>query len=119
MDRTRSKSLWTRRRLLVTSPVLLLATGLGGSMPVTGCSGADDACVDPDALSSGERTLREGQRYVARSATRDADGAILTCAGCQFFQVDPTRAGCGLCQILGGPVSPQGHCSAWAGRPSS
>ena len=36
------------------------------------------------------------------------------CAGCAFFS--NLQGSCGTCQILNGPVNPNGHCDSWSAR---
>gem|GEM_PF-1014416 len=100
---------WTRRELLEQGQrgALCLAGGL--LMAAFGCSKSEPSCVDPDLLSTPERALRKSQGYVDHSP----HGREKNCAGCEFFRQEG-EAGCGRCQILGGPVSAGGHCSAWS-----
>ena len=99
----------TRRELLERGQrgALFLAGAL--LTAAVGCSKNEPTCVDPDLLSTPERALRKSQAYVDDSP----HGVEKNCSGCQFFSREG-GAGCGQCQILGGPVHAGGHCSAWA-----
>lgn len=101
---------WTRREVLVGGAGLALAgAALLGS---AGCSDADP-CVDVDALTTGQTSLRASFHYAARSP----HGEVKQCSGCQFFAAQVGDAnGCGTCQILQGPVNGRGHCDSWSAR---
>ena len=97
----------TRRRLLQHCAVLPLA-----AVPLLhGCDKADTAsCVDPALLSRGEEEMRKSLAYVEVSDLADKQ-----CAGCQFFKAADSP-GCGLCEILDGPVNHKAYCMSWARR---
>ena len=116
MERNTQQDRWTRREVLSSGAGALVAATIGASLVPLGCSPSAPQCFDPDSLSSGELSLRKSQGYVDRSKAANPDGSTRTCAGCQFFQASSADAGCGQCQILGGPVSGGGHCNAWAAR---
>ncbi|MFO0689104.1 MAG: high-potential iron-sulfur protein [Myxococcota bacterium] len=100
----------TRREVVVKGAGLVLAGVAFAGWP--GCR-EPDACVDPDALTTGQASLRASFHYAARSP----HGEAKQCAGCQFFAAQAGDAqGCGTCQILQGPVSGQGHCDSWSAR---
>lgn len=102
---------WTRRELVFAG--LGLALGGSGLLASTGCS-ETDACVDADALTTGQASLRASFHYVGRSP----DGEARQCAGCQFFSPGDAAdaAGCGTCSILQGPVNGRGACDSWSAR---
>jgi hypothetical protein len=93
-------SIATRRRLL----------GLALAAPAAALAGAaaaaEGACVDLDALTSGQRSMRETLNFKLQS-----DDAR-HCGACAFFTA--ADGGCGNCQILGGPVPATGRCDSWA-----
>lgn len=88
----------------------LLALALAA--PAVACAAraaaATRACVDLDALPSGEKSMRQSLNFKLVSD----DGR--RCSGCAFFSA--TDADCGRCQILGGPTPAQARCDSWAGR---
>jgi len=94
------------RRALVRFCALLPVAGLPF---LPGCSRTSSSCVDPALLSRGEEQMRKTRAYVDTSTVANQD-----CANCQFFSADADGA-CGHCEILDGPVSRGGHCTAWAG----
>ena len=67
---------------------------------------AGGSCVD-----TGSEALRVSMKYVAAAAD-----PAQACATCAFFTADESKAGCGGCQIMGGPVDATGHCESWSAR---
>ncbi|MBK7948839.1 MAG: high-potential iron-sulfur protein [Deltaproteobacteria bacterium] len=101
---------FTRREVLVGGVGLALAGA--GLVGMSGCGDADP-CVDADALTTGQASLRASFHYEARSPHGDEKA----CSGCQFFAARTEDAlGCGSCQILQGPVNGRGHCDSWSAR---
>lgn len=102
---------WTRREVLVAG----IGLALGGTAIVaSGGCGESDACVDAEALTTGQASLRASFHYAARSPAGEAK----QCAGCQFFTPSDAAdaTGCGTCQILQGPVNGRGACDSWSAR---
>jgi hypothetical protein len=92
----------SRRGLLA---VLVTASAAGWAA----AAAAAEACVDLDALPPGQRSMRAGLNFKLVS-----DDPARRCAGCSFFTA--AQAGCGACQLLGGPVPAGGRCDSWAAR---
>jgi hypothetical protein len=88
------------RRQLLLHAVPIGFAGLAFARPAR----AAGACVQPDSES-----LRASLNYVMTAA--DASAA---CAHCAYFAADPAVAGCGVCQILSGPVDATGHCDSFS-----
>jgi hypothetical protein len=99
----------TRRQLLRRAALLPLVGAVARIS--AGCSEGGLVCNDPELLSTPEQKLREHLAYVERSP----HGEAKRCAGCHFFEA-AGPGDCGGCQILNGPVNPEGHCSSWAPR---
>lgn len=100
-----------RRDFLRSGARLAVAACALASLPACGAS---DPCVDPDALTTGQRSLRDSFHYTSRSPHGDAK----RCAGCRFFRARAADAeGCGDCEILQGPVNGRGFCDSWS-RPT-
>lgn len=82
--------------LLIAAPVMLATRS------------AAAACVDMNALSPSDRSVREALEFKLH-----APDAAKQCHSCAFFE--PAGEGCGRCQLLsGGPVLPDSVCSSWA-----
>jgi uncharacterized paraquat-inducible protein A len=69
------------------------------------------ACVDEDELSDSVQSMRESLEYTDKAAD-----AQRVCNGCSFFKAEKPNAGCGHCEVLGGPVAAAGHCVSWTKR---
>ena len=70
---------------------------------------AQQACVDLDALPSGQKSLRKALNFKLASAD-----PARRCAGCAFYTA--TQGACGQCAIFSSPVPAQGVCDSWAAR---
>ena len=97
--KNRAMTTLTRRQLLLGAAPLGAA-----AITFAGTARAAESCVQPDSES-----LRVSLNYVTTAA--DASAA---CAHCAYFTADPAGAGCGACQILGGPVDETGHCDSFS-----
>jgi hypothetical protein len=88
---------------------------LGGaplfSALLTACGGKEvpDSCADVSGLTEPEKVARSALQYVDRSLQADKQ-----CKGCQLFQPAPDVSQCGSCQVVKGPIHPNGYCTAWA-----
>ena len=73
---------------------------------------AAGGCVDLDALTASEQSLRKSMNYVEASQK-----AGETCSVCSFFT--PGEGNCGTCEIFtGGPANSGGRCDSWAAKPA-
>ena len=93
-----------RREFLVMA--LAAPIALSGSRQA---GAADAACYDPDSISLAQQGLRRSLEFTERSSD-----PAKHCDLCAFFS--GTKAGCGNCQILSGPVVAGGLCSSFAPR---
>jgi len=104
------KSGISRRELLTLSCQVSIA---GAFLLVGGCGKEREeetvACVNPDALSSGEGSLRASLQYVDTSPD-----STKQCSGCAYFVGTGDSVDCGTCGILNGSVRAKGHCTSWA-----
>ena len=131
----------TRKKFLANASMLGLTTFVGGSW-LSACSGpsgqseqqtestvpppvdepnaqADaeplgsetEACNDLTGLTEVEIQQREQLQYVAQSNKEEQ-----ICSNCRFWQ--PAEEGaesvCGGCQLIKGPIHPNGWCQTWA-----
>jgi hypothetical protein len=80
-----------------------------GAMVVGASAKAESAaCFDPEALPSGQKSLRQSLGFKLQSPD-----PAKSCGGCAFFTA--TKAGCGSCALLsGGPVTAASVCDSWA-----
>jgi High potential iron-sulfur protein len=93
----------TRRMLLLAA---LAAPAAAFAVPA---AAAGEACVDLDALPSGQRSMREALNFKLVS-----DDPGKRCSGCAFYTA--TAADCGKCRIFNGSTPAQGRCDSWAAR---
>ena len=92
----------TRRRLL---GLVLGAT----SAALASRGTAQEACVDLNALPSGQRSMRKALNFKLLS-----DEPSRRCSGCAFYTA--VQGACGKCTIFSGPAPAQGVCDSWAAR---
>jgi hypothetical protein len=91
--------------------------GLGLSPLLTGCGGGDDTqktldCTDLSRLSAAKKKRRTQMRnslnYQSDSPTENK-----TCSNCNLWQEPKSGAQCGGCQLIPGPINPNGYCTSW------
>jgi hypothetical protein len=91
----------TRRALL----------GLALAAPAAAFAGraaAESACVDLDALPSGQKSMRQALNFKLVSDDQRH------CSACAFYTA--AAGDCGKCQIFNGPAPAQGRCDSWAAK---
>jgi hypothetical protein len=86
----------SRRALMLTSLSLAVA-GVVSRLRAATCA----------APAGDEAGLRAELHYAATTSD-----PAKPCSACSFFS--QSHDSCGTCQILSGPVSPNGHCDSWA-----
>lgn len=67
------------------------------------------SCLDTTGLTDMEVQMRQTLAYVDESPFPEK-----LCNNCQFWQPAATEGQCGGCQLLKGPIHPQGYCNSWA-----
>jgi hypothetical protein len=72
---------------------------------------AKDLCVDVSGLTEQERQTRVTFKYTGKSPVEGKD-----CDECRFFAQPPPEGPCGTCEIVKGPINPNGYCTAWVAR---
>ncbi len=81
--------------------------GGGGAQKAGG--GLD--CTDTSGLKPQQVGVRKSLKYVDKSTKPNAQ-----CSGCRFFQA-PAKAGtCGSCQVVPGPINPNGWCTSYTAK---
>ena len=98
----------TRRVLTVLGAAALGSTGL------VACGGDEETgeltCTSTSGLGAAGVATRESQSYTDTASNPEED-----CEGCRFY--DAGQEGrCGTCQVVQGPIHPNGTCNLWAGR---
>src|SRR4051812_25149271 len=89
-------------QVLGAFPALSLGWGACGG------SGEPDSCNDLSGLGEPEKMSRSALQYVDRSLQADKH-----CRDCNLFRPPPEVSQCGSCQVVKGPIHPNGYCTAW------
>lgn len=74
---------------------------------------AEPDCSDLSGLTDAELQMRETLAYV-----EDSPYPEKRCDNCQLYIEPEGDAACGGCQIIKGPIAPQGYCTSWAAKVS-
>ena len=92
---------FVRRSLAIVGAVTVVPAVLAG------CGGDELSCTDTSGLSAAEKQTRTANRYVDKSTDPNKN-----CANCALFVSEGTDQ-CGTCQVVKGPIHPQGNCALW------
>jgi hypothetical protein len=96
-----------RRNVLVGIAVGVPMLVFGGTASTTELA----SCVNLDALSSSQRSLRKSLGFQLVS-----DDPKRLCVQCAFYKPGAV-GGCGACTMFsGGPVTAKGRCNSWSPR---
>ena len=85
---------------------------LGGAALAAGCGGGGGSsltCTDTTGLAPADTALRTSQQY-SDASTHGAD----KCSACRFYTAAAEASACGSCQVLRGPIHPDGWCTLFA-----
>ncbi len=100
------------------------AVGIGASTVLAACGGGESAepaasapaaapaasgCMDTSGLTEQEVGMRNSLAYV--DVTPDA---AKNCLNCSLYLAASAGAACGGCNLLKGPIAPNGYCISWA-----
>lgn len=95
----------------------LCAIGLagGGSVLLSACGGGDAgaACDDLSDLTDAQKEQRQ-QMVESLSYVEETPSENQYCANCSLYTQPEDGEQCGGCQLLPGPVHPNGYCTSWA-----
>lgn len=99
------------RREVAKRALLVLGAAAVAPSALAGCGGEGEggglSCTDTSGLTPAEITTRQSQAYTDSSPHSDK-----RCDNCRFWQAG--QAGqCGGCQVIRGPIHPQGYCNLW------
>ena len=101
---------------VVTPAILSACGGNGGQEGGTTAEGdvasADGfSCTDTSGLTEQEIQMRENSEYVDESPHADK-----RCDNCQLFTQPASGEQCGGCQVIKGPIHPEGYCNLWVAQ---
>ncbi|MBO6574598.1 MAG: high-potential iron-sulfur protein [Rhodothermales bacterium] len=93
---------------------VLAACGGGESAPqaepeAAAAESAPEGCMDTSGLTEQEIGMRDSLQYVD---TTPEEGKL--CSNCSLWLPAPEGATCGGCNLLKGPIHPDGYCISWA-----
>lgn len=97
-----------RISLAAAAAPVLVSFRSPGSITNSRAHGASLECPDTE-LSAEQVKTRDGLQYVDASPHEDK-----RCNNCRLFQPPAEEAVCGGCQVVPGPIHPNGYCIAWS-----
>lgn len=104
---------------VVYSGVLLMGDGIllsacGGQKKQPG-NVANDPCTNLTGLSQADLETRTQFNYTGHTPNKDK-----YCGNCIHFH-PPTNGSdpCGTCEIVKGPINPDGYCTQWMAKPKT
>ncbi len=105
----------SRREFLTRLGIGAVVVGAGAAMAACGKKEGGDggACSDVSGLAEADKATRLNNKYLEKSAT-----AGKQCSGCALFQAPAAGAKCATCQVVKGPISPEGYCNLFAAKPA-
>ena len=68
----------------------------------------EDPCADLSKLTPEEKQTRKDFQYAAKSKFPDK-----LCTNCELWLAPEQGQTCGGCEIMEGPIHPNGYCTAW------
>src|SRR5690606_41739254 len=69
------------------------------------------SCMYTSVLTEAQIQQRETTQYVD-----DSPHADMYCSNCQLFTEPEAGAQCGGCQVVPGPIHPEGYCTLWVAQ---
>lgn len=106
------------RKNFIKSAAVLTFSGFSAVTFLAGCGKkkeepgetkeASEPCSDLSGLTPSEKETRDLYRYVAHSPHEDKK-----CHLCNYFIPPANGAKCGTCQVVKGPINPNGYCTSW------
>jgi hypothetical protein len=106
------------RKNFIKGTAAIALSGLGAITFLSGCGRkkeepeetkkTSEPCSDLSGLSESEKETRDLYRYVSNSPHEDKK-----CHLCNYFIPPAGGSTCGTCQIVKGPINPNGYCTSW------
>lgn len=96
---------------------------LGGSTLLAACGGGDnkpenvnvnDPCNDVNNLSDAELATRKQFNYTGQTPDKDK-----FCSNCLHWRPPSGNSACGTCELVKGPINPNGYCDQWMEKPKT
>ncbi|HJL14646.1 MAG TPA: high-potential iron-sulfur protein [Sandaracinaceae bacterium LLY-WYZ-13_1] len=102
-----------RRALTVLGVAAVAPSALaacGGEEEGAG-GGGELTCTDTSGLEPAALQTRQSQNYTDHSPNEGQQ-----CDNCRFYQAPQQEGSCGSCQVIQGPVHPEGYCDLYAAQ---
>ena len=121
-DMNRKDFLLSLGALLAGGTAVLSGCGGGGEQAETTAKTATEApkkvaaadpCTDVSGLTDAEKNMRTTLKYVAKSPEAEKN-----CVNCGLWVEPEAGAECGGCQVVKGPIHPEGYCTSWVAKPA-
>ncbi len=111
------------RKNFIKGAAALTLSGFGAVTFLAGCGKKKEEpgetketsgpCSDLSGLTPAEKETRDLYRYISHSPHNDKN-----CHLCNFFIPPSGGANCGTCQVVKGPINPDGYCTSWVKKMS-
>lgn len=104
------------RRDAARRALVVLGAAAVAPSALVGCGGEEEGggaldCTDTSSLNPAQLQTRQSQSYVESSPNEGQN-----CANCRFFQAPSQEGSCGTCQVIAGPINPDGYCNLYAAQ---
>ncbi len=102
------------RRELMKRTLFLPVVAAGAGVALAACGNGEGealTCTDTSGLTPAEIQARQAQEYTDHSPYAEK-----LCNNCQFWQPPQQADSCGGCQVIKGPIHPQGYCKLWVAQ---
>lgn len=100
--------------ILFGGSVLLSACGGEKKSPETSSVKSNDPCIDLSGLSQGDIQTRTQFGYKGQTPDEDK-----FCSNCLHWQPPTGDGSCGTCDLVKGPINPNGYCTQWMQKPKT
>lgn len=109
------KNIFYSGTILLGGSVLLSACGGGEKkQPETTTSKTNDPCTDLSGLTQGDLETRTQFAYTGHTPNSDK-----YCSNCLHWRPPAGSGPCGTCELVKGPINPNGYCTQWMEKPKS
>jgi hypothetical protein len=114
MDKINRKDFFKRAALLgVTAASLPAFIESCGGNSKKNSPANNDPCSDTSGLTADQLQTRKTFQYTGHSPHNDK-----YCSICNFFIKPQGNAHCGTCQVVKGPINPDGYCNSFIKKQS-
>jgi hypothetical protein len=105
------------RRDAARRALVVLGAAAVAPSALVACGGEEEegagelTCTDTSGLSQAQLQTRQSQNYVDESPNPNEK-----CSNCRFYQAPAQQGTCGTCQVIAGPIHPDGYCNLYAAQ---